>query len=154
MALLFLLTFPLKLLFHYVIEPRNKYVPLDLMLIYIFQFGCPGVICIYDLKTAEEVGRRRRPTSSVVISSFYRFSLGIQIKKSRLALYLMEHIYFEAQLCNEVATLKEKSQQIENLPKIVWLVEKILTYIPFGRPIIIIPGALQGGLWHPPGLRA
>ena len=35
--------------------------------------------------------------------------LGIQIKKCRLASYLMEHIYFEAQLCSEIATLKEKS---------------------------------------------
>ena len=35
-ALLFFGAFPLKLLFHYIIGPRNKNVPLDMMLIYIF----------------------------------------------------------------------------------------------------------------------
>ena len=39
----------------------------------------------------------------------YRCFLGIQINKCRPSSYLMEHIYFEAQLCSEIATLKEKS---------------------------------------------
>ena len=43
---------------YYTIEPPNKYVPLDMMLISIFYFGCPGnILCISDLKTSPEVGR-------------------------------------------------------------------------------------------------
>ena len=52
-------------IYEYTIGPQNKYVPLDMMLIYIFQFGCPGKICTKDEITAEEVGRWRRPTSGV-----------------------------------------------------------------------------------------
>ena len=37
----------------------------------------------------------------------YRCSLGIQIKKCRLASYLMEHICFEAQLCSRTSIFKE-----------------------------------------------
>ena len=88
--------------------PRTKYVALDMMPIYIFLCGCPGNICIEDLQTAEEVGRRRRPTSSAVISSFVQMFPGHPNEKYRWASYLMEHIYFEAQLCSEIATLKEK----------------------------------------------
>ena len=35
----------------------------------------------------------------------------------------MEQIYFEAQLCSEIATLKDKSKKQLKMPKIVWLVE-------------------------------
>ena len=77
-----------------------------------------------DLKTAQEVGRRRRPTSSAFVSSFLQMFPRHPNKKCGLASYLMEHIYFEAQLCSEIATLKEKSKQIKNLRKIVWLMER------------------------------
>ena len=40
---------------YYTIGPQNEYIPLDMMLIYIFYFGCPGNICTKDEKTAEEV---------------------------------------------------------------------------------------------------
>ena len=41
-AVVFFFTFPLKLLFHYIIGPRNKYVPLDMMLIFMFHCGLAG----------------------------------------------------------------------------------------------------------------
>ena len=48
---------------------------------------------------------------SILKALKYRCFLDIQIKKCRLASYLMEHIYFEAQLCSEIATLKKKHQK-------------------------------------------
>ena len=47
----------------------------------------------------------------------YRCFLDFQDKRYRLASYLMEHIYFEAQLCSEIAILKEKSKKIKILRK-------------------------------------
>ena len=41
-----------------------------------FYFGLPGNDCIQDPKTAQEVGRRRRPTSSAVFSSFVQLFPG------------------------------------------------------------------------------
>ena len=41
----------------------------------------------------------------------YRRFLDFQTKRCRLASYLMEHIYFEAQLCSEIATSKEGQTQ-------------------------------------------
>ena len=38
--------FPWRLIFYYPIGPQNEYVPLDMMLSYIFYFRCPGNICI------------------------------------------------------------------------------------------------------------
>ena len=61
--------FPWKSIFYYTIGPQNEYIPLDMMLIYILYLGCSGNICTKDEKTAEEVGRLRRPTSSVVLRS-------------------------------------------------------------------------------------
>ena len=54
---------------YYVIGPRNKYVPLDILNMCKFCFGLPGFECTKDEKTAEEVDRLRRPTSSVVLMS-------------------------------------------------------------------------------------
>ena len=47
----------------------EKYVPLDLLNIYILYFGSPGNDCTKDKITAEEVGRLRRPTSCAVLGS-------------------------------------------------------------------------------------
>ena len=55
----------------------------------------------------------------------YRCFLGIQIKKCRLAAYLMEHIYFEAQSCSETATLKEKSKNAKEQNTYVWRIENM-----------------------------
>ena len=38
----------------------------------------------------------------------------------------MEHIYFEAQLCSEIATLKEKSKKTKEQQTYVWRVELIV----------------------------
>ena len=54
-------------MFYYTIVPRNKFIPLDRMLIYIFYLGSPGNICTKDEITAEEIRRRRRRTSSAVL---------------------------------------------------------------------------------------
>jgi len=48
----------------------EEYVPLDILNMCRSYFGLPGIDCIQDPKTAQEVGRRRRPTSSAVFSSF------------------------------------------------------------------------------------
>ena len=40
----------------------KEYVPLDMLNMCIFYFGLPGNDCTKDEKTAEEVGRLRRPT--------------------------------------------------------------------------------------------
>ena len=58
-----------KSIFEYIIGPRNIYVPLDILNMCIFYFGLPGNDCTKDEKTAEEVGRLRRPTSCAVLGS-------------------------------------------------------------------------------------
>ena len=58
-----------KNIFLYIIAPRKKYVTLDILNMCRFYFGLQGNDCIQDLETAQEVGRRRRPTSSVFFSS-------------------------------------------------------------------------------------
>ena len=52
-----------KSIFQYIIGPRKKCVPLDILSMCRFYFGLPGNDCTKDEKTAEEVGRLRRPTS-------------------------------------------------------------------------------------------
>ena len=105
-------TFPLKLRFHNIIGPRNKKsVPLDMMLIYIFYLDAQET-SVFETskqpkKSAAEGGRLLR----LLFRLLCRCCLGIHITKCRLASYLMEHIYFEAQLCSEIATLKEKSKK-------------------------------------------
>ena len=42
-------------MFYYTIGPRNKYVPLDIVIMCISYLECPGNICAKDEKTAEEV---------------------------------------------------------------------------------------------------
>ena len=51
------------------IGPKQKYVPLDILNMCRFYFGLPGIDCTKDEKTAEEVGRLRRPTSCAVLGS-------------------------------------------------------------------------------------
>ena len=58
-----------KSIFQYIIGPRKKYVPLDILNMCIFHFGLSGNYCAKDNKTAEEVGRLRRRTSSSVSRS-------------------------------------------------------------------------------------
>ena len=41
----------------------------------------------------------------------------------------MEHIYFEAQLCSEIATLKEKSKKNKRANNYVWRIECSLLHI-------------------------
>ena len=81
-----------------------------MMLIYIFNLDAQETSVFktskQPKKSAAEGGRLLR----LLFRLLYRCFLGIQIKKCRLASYLMEHVYFEAQLCSEVATLKEKSK--------------------------------------------
>ena len=48
----------------------------------------------------------------------YRCFLDFQDKRYRLASYLMEHIYFEAQLCSEIAIFKEKSEKTKKSKKL------------------------------------
>ena len=48
---------------------KNKYIPLDILNMCRFDFGLPGIDCTKDEKTAEEVGRLRRPTSCAVLGS-------------------------------------------------------------------------------------
>ena len=67
--------FPCKSIFYYTTGPQNEYIPLDMILIYIF-LGCPGNICTKDEKTADQVGRLRRPTSSVVSRSWIQMFPG------------------------------------------------------------------------------
>ena len=57
-------------IFQYILGPRTKYIPLDILNMCRFYFGLSGNDCIQDPKTAQEVGRRRRPTSSAVFASF------------------------------------------------------------------------------------
>ena len=47
----------------------------------IFDFGLPGNDCIQDPETAQEVGRRRRPTSSAVFLSFVQSFPGLPTYK-------------------------------------------------------------------------
>ena len=47
----------------------------------------------------------------------YRCFLDFQDKRYRLASYLMEHISFEAQLCSEMATFKERSKKEQKSKK-------------------------------------
>ena len=56
-------------MFQYVIGPRKKYVPLDILNMWRVYFGRPGKDCTKDEKAPEEVGRRRRPTSCAVSRS-------------------------------------------------------------------------------------
>ena len=72
-----------------------------------FYFVLPGNDCTKDEKTAEEVGRRRRPTSCAVLGLccfgfLYNHFLRAQHIIYTYWVYLMEHIYFEAQLCINV----------------------------------------------------
>ena len=55
-------------------------------------FGCPGNICIPDLKTAQKVGRG---FFGISFRFLHRCFLGIRKRNSRLASYLMVHMYFE-----------------------------------------------------------
>ncbi len=48
---------------------EQKYVPLDILNVCIFHFGLPGNNCTKEDKTAEEVGRLRRPTSCAALGS-------------------------------------------------------------------------------------
>ena len=50
-----------------------------MMRIYIFYWGSPGNMCKNNEMTADEVGRRRRPTSSAVISSFVQMTSKLEI---------------------------------------------------------------------------
>ena len=56
-------------MFQHIIGARKKYVPLDILNMPIFYFGLPGNDCKKDEKTAEEVGRLRRPTSCAALGS-------------------------------------------------------------------------------------
>ena len=47
----------------------EKYDPLDILDINSLYFGSPGNDCTKDKKTAEGVGRLRRPTSCAVLGS-------------------------------------------------------------------------------------
>ena len=51
------LNFPLQLQFHYIIGPRNKYGPLDMMFIYMFHCGLAGK----HLYLRPQNSRRSRP---------------------------------------------------------------------------------------------
>ena len=62
-------------------------------------------------KSAAEGGRLLR----LLFRLLYKCFLGIQLNKCRLASYPIEHIYFEAQFCSEITTLKEKFPTIKNL---------------------------------------
>ena len=62
-------TVPLKLQFQYIVGPRNKYVPLAMMLIYIFISDLQESTCTKDEQTAEEVGSLQRPTFPAVLNS-------------------------------------------------------------------------------------
>ena len=57
--------------------PRQKYVPLDILYMCRFQVGFPVDDYIQDLQTAQEIGRRRRRTSSAVISPFVQMLPGL-----------------------------------------------------------------------------
>ena len=52
-----------------ILGPRKKYVTLDILNMCRFNFGLPGNDCTKDEKTAEEIGRLRRPTSCAVLGS-------------------------------------------------------------------------------------
>ena len=61
--------------------------------------------------------RRSRPPKAADFFGCYfvvctDVSWASKIKTCRLASYLMEHVYFEAQLCSDITTLKEKSGKI------------------------------------------
>ena len=113
---LFFWTFPLKRLFHYIIGPRNKYVPLDMMLIFMFHCGLAGK----HLYLRPQNRRRSPPPKAAdFFGCYFVFCtdvfLQVHNETCRSASYLMEHIYFEAQLCSQIATLKEKTKQHLNL---------------------------------------
>ena len=91
-----------------------------MMLIYIFNLDAQETSVFKTSKQPKKVGRRRRPTSSAVIPSFVQMLPGHPNSTCRLASYLMEHIYCEAQLCSEIATLKEKSNKNQKYAKNRW----------------------------------
>ena len=75
------LIFPWRSIFYCTIGPQNEYIPLDIMLICISYFGCPGNICTKD--------KKKRPKKSAAFGNRlirlfwgleYRCFLGIQKK--------------------------------------------------------------------------
>ena len=83
-----------------------------MMLIYMFDLEVQETYVFktskQPKKSAAEGGRLLR----LLFCLLYRCFLGIQIKTCRLASYLMEHIYFEAQLCSKLSMFKENSKNI------------------------------------------
>ena len=71
----------------------------------ILYFGLPGNDCTTDKITAKEVGRFFRLIWCLKYNNF----LEVQNIIYAYGVYLMEHIYFEAQLCINISNFKEIS---------------------------------------------
>ena len=66
----------------------------------------------YVFQTSKQHKNSAATSSAVCFVFCTDVSWAAKTKEHRLASYLMEHIYFEAQLCSEIATLKERSTNI------------------------------------------
>ena len=80
-----------------------------MLLIYIFNLDAQETSVFktskQHKKSAAEGGRLLR----LCFRRFYLCFLDIQIKQCRLASHLVEHIYFEAQLCINISNFEDNS---------------------------------------------
>ena len=78
------------------------------MRVYIFYLGSPGSSVFKTSKQPKTSGVEGGGLLRPLFRLLYRCFLDFQDKRYRLASYLMEQIYFEAQLCSKTSIFKEK----------------------------------------------
>ena len=98
---------PWKSFFYYTIGRQNAYILLDVMLIYMLisdvQETSVFKTSTHPKKSAAEGGRLLRSFFRLLYNHFLDF----QNRKYRYWVYLMEHIFFDVQLCIKISFFKE-----------------------------------------------